>query len=950
MKTRRLLPIILAFSVSGLSAWSAIVKGRIMDGEGETLPGTSVQIIALPDTTRAGYVLSGADGEFEFKKLKKGNYMLLAQMTGMDDISKNIEIKDSLQTIDLGTLTLTESATTLKEAVVTAVKAAVVAKQDTLEFNAGSYHTAPNATVNDLLKKLPGVEIGEDGSITSNGKSVTKILVDGKEFFGDDPQMATKNLPSMMVDRVQVVDRKSDLARLTGVDDGEEETVINLTVKKDMNNGWFGNVSAGYGTDDHYQASFVLNRFFNGNQITILGGGNNINDNGFSDRGRGMFRDFGGNGGINTSQRFGVNFNVGNEEIFRVGGNVFYTHSDRKSTRRTATQYLYPDSISTQNAWSSSRDKGHNVSTDFRIQWKPNESNTFEFRPNFRINFRDALSNDSSFLRAGDAAQTMVNHNLNYRTNKGTSVNTGGNLIYNHKFSSKPGRSFSVMMNYNFSNTREKSVTWSDIEYYLQQDDSELLYRFIDNHTWSNNISTRLTWTEPIGDVKNGNFIDIGYRLNYRWNNADKLTYNLPEPENPENFIPTHIDETPIDAILAENLSNSFRNKYFNQELQVGYKKVNKVYNLDAGLMFSPSMSKSEDLINNARNIPERWVWNVSPYARFRYRFTEHSSMRINYRARTQQPSMSQLQPVEDVSDPLNIIVGNPELKPTFSQSLDVHFNRFNPSTQQAMFMMLNTSFALNTIVSKTITDPTTGGRTTTYGNVNGNFSIFGMAMINQPFRNRKWRFNVHLHGNYNSTPGYINGEFNRTGNLRLAPSAGMTFSSDIFQMTVNPNYSYGRVSNTLPNQQNRITHSYGFRSDLSLDLPFGLHLDSDIHFSNSTGYSSGFDSKQWLWNAEISYSFLWDKSLTLSVRAYDILGQKQNISRSVGANTIIDSEFNDLTRYLMFGITYNFNTLRKKNKGPQGEDMFMDGPPHGGRGGWGPPPGGGPGGRGRRF
>lgn len=947
MKTKRLPLLMICTSLTAASAMAAIVKGSIIDADGAPMPGASVQIVAMPDSTRAGYILTEGKGTFSFDKIKTGNYRVLVDMTGMDRIIKDIEIKEPDQTIDLGKITLTENAHMLQEAVVTAVKAAVVAKQDTIEFNAGSYHTAPNATVNDLLKKLPGVEVGSDGSITSNGKSIKKILVDGKEFFGDDPQMATKNLPSNMVDRVQVVDRKSDLARLTGVDDGEEETVINLTVKKDMNNGWFGNVSGGYGTDDRYQGSFVVNNFRNGNQITLLGGANNINERGFSDFGAGRFRSFGGNGGINRSQRFGLNFNVGKEEVFRIGGNILYSHSDRTSKSRTSTQYLFPDSVSYQDAGSRSRDKGHNISSDFRIQWNIDPNNTIEFRPNFSINFRNSLSNDSSLLRAGDPALTLVNSNRNSRTNKGHSVRTGGNFIYNHKFASHPGRSFSVQVNYNFSDTREKGTTWSDIEYFLRQDDSELLYRFLDNRSWSNSTEGRLTWTEPIGNVKNGNFFNIAYRIRYNWNNADKMTYDLPEPPNTDNFVPEEFDRVPADAIFSETLSNSFRNKFFTQELQLGYKKVNKKYNLDAGVLFSPSMSKSEDLINDARNIPERWVFNVSPYARFRYRFSQHSSIRANYRARTSQPSMSQLQPVEDVSDPLNIVKGNPSLKPTFTQNIGIHFNDYRPESQQATFLMLNASYAINSIVSKTETNPQTGGRVTTYGNVNGNLNLFGMAMINRPFRNRKWRFNARMNGRYSSTPGYINGEYNRTGNLGLSPSAGLTFSCDVFQMSVNPNYSYGRVDNTLPQQKNRITHSYGFFSDASLYLPFGLQLNTDIHFSNSTGYSQGFDSKQWLWNAELSYSVLSDKSLTFSGRAYDLLGQKQNISRSVSANAIVDSEFNDLTRYVMFGVTWNFNTLKKKNKGPNGEDMFMPGPPPGGRHGRGP---GGPGGPGRRF
>lgn len=941
MKTTRLLPIVTCISLAAISAHAAVVKGIIKDADNSPLPGASVQLVSLPDSTRVGYVMTGVNGEFNFKDLKPGKYRFLAEMTGMEEIDKDIELKSPDQTLDFGDLTLTENAVTLKEAVVTGVRAAVVAKQDTIEFNADSYHTAPNGTVNDLLKKLPGVEVASDGSITSNGKTISKILIDGKEFFGDDPQMASKNLPSNMVNKIQVVDRKSDLARLTGIDDGEEETVINLTVKKDMNNGWFGNVSGGYGTDQRYQGSFVVNNFNNGNQITLLGGANNINEMGFSDMGRGNFRDFGGNGGINKSQRIGLNFNIGKEEIFRIGGNVLYSHTDRLSTRRTATQFLYPDYVNYQDADSRNRDKGHNISSDFRIQWNIDPQNTIEFRPRFRINFRDALSLSNSILRDKEPNGPEINSNLNNQTNKGHSINTGGDFIFNHKVASHPGRSFSFQVNYAFSDTRQKSTTWSDIEYYLRQEDSEELYRYLDNRSWSNSVESRITWTEPIGDVKRGNFLNFAYRINYRWNNADKLTYNLPLPEDTDDFVPQEFSQVPPGAELSDILSNSFRNKFFTQELQAGYKKVTKNYNLDAGLLFSPSSSKSEDLIMSERNIPERWVWNVSPYARFRYKFGQQTSLRLNYRARTSQPSMTQLQPVEDVSDPLNIKIGNPDLKPTFTQSLNLHFNDYRQESQQSLFVMLNGSYALNTIVSRTITNPETGGRTTTYSNCNGNFNLFGMVMMTRPFKNRRLRFNVRLNGRYSSMPGYINGDFNRSGNLTLSPTGGLTFSNDIFQMSVNPNYSFNQVKNTLPNQVDRVTHSYGFFSDASLYLPFGLQLNTDLVFSNTSGYSQGFNSKQWLWNAQLSYSILSDKSLTFSVRAYDILGQKKNISRSVSDISIVDSEFNDLTRYVMFGVTWNFNTLKKKGKGPNGEtDMWTPGGP-GGHRPMGPPPGG---------
>lgn len=932
--TKVLVSVLLAGSA--FAAVAADIKGKLIDSSNEALTGVSAQLIALPDSTRAANAISGVDGSFALRKVKKGKYTLQLRMLGMDPKDISVEVPSDTATIDLGTLSMLEEGKMLNEVVVKGVKAAVSARSDTLEYNAGSFRTKQNATVEDLLKKLPGVEVGSDGSITSGGKTISKILVDGKEFFSDDPTVASKNLPSNMVEKVQVMERKSDQARLTGVDDGEEETVINLTVKKGMNNGWFGNVSAGYGTDGRYEGSFMINRFSNGNQITFIGGANNTNEMGFSDMGRGNFRNFGGNNGINSTQRFGINFNIGNEEKFRIGGHIFYTHSDRKSTSVSESQYLFPDSVSYQNSNSYNRDQGHNIRARLRMQWNIDDHNTLEFRPNFSWNHRNSLLNEESLLRAGDANLTKVNSNDSRRSNRGDSYQAGGNLIFNHKFN-HPGRSFSIEGEYNFSDTREKGITWSDIEYFLRQEDSETLYRFLDNHSWSNTVRGRLTYTEPLGDAKNGHFLQIAYMANYRWNNADQLTYNLPLPDNTEGFIPAEIWEKPDGLEPDPVLSNRFRNAFFNQQLQVGYKRTTSKLNLDAGLQFSPASSKSTDLINSERNIPTRWVWNIAPYMRMRYRFTKTSALMVNYRARTSQPSMSQLQPVPDVSDPLNIKVGNPDLKPTFTQSIMVHYNNFNMSNQQSIFAMLNASLSTNSVVSRTITDKETGSRTTTYTNANGNFNIFGMLMINQPLRNKKWRFNARFNGNYSSSAGYLNGDFNRSGNLGLSPSAGITFSCDVFQMSVNPTYRFSMATSTLQSQANRYTHTYGFNADAELDLPFGLSISSDISYSNMTGYSSGFNSSEWLWNAQISYSVLRDKSLTFSARAFDLLGQKKNISRSVSESLIRDVQYNDLTRYFMFGITYKFNTLTSRNKGPRGEDMgpgFGPGPgPRGGRG-----------------
>lgn len=929
---------------------AAVIEGRVVDADKEPLPGAAVQVIQFPDTIRKGYTMADDEGRFKFEGLAPGKYMILLSMTGMDDVGKRFELPDSASIENLGDIELSENSVMLQEAVVTAVRAAVVAKQDTLEFNADSFHTRTNSTVEDLLKKLPGVEVGSDGSITSGGKSVKKILVDGKEFFADDPKAATKNLPSDIVDKVQVVDRKSDAARLTGIDDGDDETVINLTVKKGMNNGWFGQIEGGYGTDKRFEGSFNVNYFRDGNQISLIGGGNNINEMGFSDMGRGRFRDFGGNNGINTSWQTGLNFNVGKGEEIRVGGNIFYTYTDRDARSRSERQYLFPDSVSVQNGSSRTRDKGHNLRAALRLQWNINEYNTLEFRPTFSFSDRHSTLGDTTILHSGAADGTLVNSNLSSQVNSGRSYEAGGELMYNHRFGLK-GRSFSIIGRYNFSSSRQHTTTLSDIEYYLRKQDSEELFRYLDTKEWSNSVEGRLSYTEALGNPDRGNFLSFSYRFTTRWNNGDRLTYNLPYSEALFNMALPEYDEAPDGAQFAADLSNSFRNRFTTQELQVGYKKNASNYTLDAGMLASPSYSSSEDLINPARNVKGRTVWNVSPYARFRYNFSKTTSLSARYRARTSAPSISNLQPVADVTDPLNIKIGNPDLKPSFTQTLMAHFNSFHTESQRSIMAVANISMTMNSVVSRTVTNPTTGARTTTYANANGAWNAFGMGMFNTPLRRGRWRLNARLGVNYSGYPGYINGEFNRSGNLGLSPSAGFTYSLDIFQASVNPTYRFGLATNSLPEQPNRYTHAYGFDASVLLSLPFGLQLSSDLDFSKSTGMSAGYNTSQWLWNAQLSYSMLRDKSLTLSVRAYDLLGDKKNVIRSVSANMITDSQYNDLTRYVMFSISWKFNSMSRKSTAQTPIDM-MPSPPggHGERGErpQGPTPGGMHGGPGR--
>ncbi|MDE7407845.1 MAG: outer membrane beta-barrel family protein, partial [Muribaculaceae bacterium] len=558
-----------------------------------------------------------------------------------------------------------------------------------------------------------------------------KILIDGKEFFSDDPKVASKNLPVNKVAKLQVVNRKSDLARLTGVDDGEDETVINLTVKKGMNNGWFGTVDGGYGTDDRYKGAFVVNRFWNGNQFTVLGNANNVNDAGFTDGNGNRFRRFGGDRGINTTQSLGINFNVGKEEIIRVGGNVLYSHNDRDNRSKSHRENILTDLTTIEDKNSISRDKGHNVRGDFRMLSNADSFNVLEFRPNLSVNINDSWSRSTSANYNSQGADISNARNLN--KSHGPSYEFGGRIIYNHKVKSHPGRSFSIHANYSMSNVHEREYSWARNAFW-QMDSLYEDYQDTRSHRWNNNVDGRVSWTEPIGNVRNGDFLQVSYRAQYRWNNSDKNVWH--DPLGVDSLTQLQKDMWHDRALweswgfddrasefgdltFDELNSSQFRNDYFTHSIRVGYKKAHKKYNLDAGISINPQMTRSDDLLHPAKSM-SYWVWNYAPYLRFRYKFSKVTSMNLDYFGRSSQPSITQMQPVEDSSDPLNIIQGNPDLKPSFNHSMRGRFQTFDSEKQQSFMVAMDASMTQNAIVSNVLYNRQTGGRYTTYENVGG--------------------------------------------------------------------------------------------------------------------------------------------------------------------------------------------------------------------------------------
>lgn len=931
--TRFLRPLLTLLLLLALTPFAQAINitGLVRDGSNtEPLIEATVRLLSARDSSFVKGVTTNIDGKFTLSGVKKGKYVLQISYIGYSDYRHNIDAAG--QNIRLGAIDMRQATEMLGEVSVVATKTPIKVMEDTVEYNADSYHTQPNDNVEALLKRLPGVEVDSDGKITANGKSVSKFLIDGKEFFADDPQVASKNLQASMVDKLQVVDRKSDEARLTGVDDGEDETVINLTLKKGMNQGWFGTAEAGYGTDDRYTGSFNINKFWNGNQVTLLGNFNNINQLGFTDSNGDRFRRFGGNRGITDSRALGLNFNVGKEEIIRVGGDIMWSNTDSKSTTRQDREYLFEDYSTYSKINNINRDRGNNIRGDFRVLWKPDSFNTLEATPNFSLNFNKSYSNEANTYF--NRTMAKVSDNTTRANSRGDSYETGARLIYSHSFARHRGRSYSFSGQYRFSNVIEKETSLSDFVRYIMEEDpdntqdaSELLNQWTDNHTWTNQVMGRVTWTEPLGDVKNGNFLTFAYRANYRWNNADKLVYNIPEgyDVNTQPLPPTGEEPDPT-------YSNRYRNNYFNQQIRLGYRKVTAKSNLEVGLSLNPQMSKSIFLDNSDKNI-DRWVWNYAPFLRYRYKFSKRSSIQLNYNGRSQQPSMKQLQPVLDVSNPTNKVQGNPSLDPTFSHNIMIRFQDFNMDSQRSIMLMGHITVNQNSIISKTSYDEF-GSRLTEYVNVNGVWNGRIMNMFSQPLRNKKWMISNHLFTNFQRNVGFNNSLRNASLTIMVSENPGISFRPDNFEIELRPSYSLQTTHNTVQTQANQTVHRYGGRGMFTYYTPWGLTIQTDVNYSATSGYSQGFDTKTWMWNASISQQFLRSRALTLTLKVHDILNQQSNIRRSVTANYIDDIEYNSLTRYGMVTLTYRFNSFGKGNTpSVAGGDMMRRGP-HGGPGG----------------
>ena len=878
----------------------------------------AVRLINVRDSSMVAGVVSDQKGHFTLKNLRRGTYMLNISFLGLAPLNKEVRVSGELNSINLGTLKLGDDAIMLSEAVVIGKAAEVIVRNDTVEYNADSYKVAEGSVLEDLLKKMPGVEVDSDGKITVNGKEIQKILVDGKEFFSNDPKVSSKNLPSDIIDRIQVFDKKSDMTIMTGFDDGDEEATINLTIKPGMKQGWFGNAFAGYGSKDRYEGNTMINRFVNNDQFTFLGGFNNTNNMGSSDLGSSMFEGGGGGGnrmrfgggagnGIVTSGNAGINFNKEVNSKMTWTGNVFYSHSDRDAEMKSFREdIISQDSSSYRNASSISSTKNDNITSEFKMEWKPDTMTTIIFRPelSYSRSSRFNLSDTENF--DGDMETVSLINSKNISNSEGYDLRL--RLNYSKKLNNK-GRVFSAFLSGGLSNSYTNEAYLNEMDFTFERD-SVLDQRSKYDNTGFN-YSANLSWVEPLG---NNNFIQLDYRFSQNKQESIKNAYSKEDP---------NID---IYNRLDSAYSKSSRSDFISQRIRINFKSQREKYNYTVGLNIDPSYRSSENFVGD--KTLERYsrnVLNISPNAQFNYLFSKRSNLRVLYNGRVSQPSMSQLREVEDLSDMPNITVGNPNLKPTYTNNLSVRFQNFIPEKQMAIMLMAEGNYVINDIVNN-VTNLSNGGRHTTYENINGNYNGNIRFIFNTPLKNKKFSVNSMSWASYNNRNGFTNGEKNRNQNTTLMERAGIDFRSQYFDLGINGNIRFNKSANTLQPQNNLETYNYGVGGNTTIHLPLNFRIESDINYSTNSGYASGYEQKEVLWNASAAKSFLKGNQATLRFKIYDILQQRSNISQTQTANYTQFTEYNTLNSYFIVHFVYRFSIF--KGGSPSAANNFEGGGP----------------------
>ncbi|MGM9790309.1 MAG: outer membrane beta-barrel protein [Candidatus Cryptobacteroides sp.] len=976
-----------AFSFTGMAqsrSVSLILKDK---STGEPVAYATVSLTKSGEKTPYKYVLTDDKGKALIDRVAAGSYTVKAELLGYKEYSKEITVKEA---VNLGEVEMAPDTKLLDAASVTATGNPIIIKKDTVEYNASSFKTTDNDMLEDLLKKLPGVEVGEDGSVTANGQTIKKITIDGKTFFLDDPSLASKNIPAKIVEKVKVVQKKSEQAQFTGIDDGNEETVIDLSVQKGMMNGLFGNMMAGGGHDwlekssselaDNgdwrYQGAAFIGRFTEKSQLSIILNANNTNNRGFNDlsgsmmgsmRGGGMGRGSGGWGssnGITSSWMGGINgaWDLCGDKM-DLGANYLYNNTQTDVLEKSSkTTYLDDGSqlIYNTDGASANNSQGHRFGV--RLEHKFSDNTSILFQPQFNFgkgNFSEMSTFDTWGQASAEADPYMKNDGFNFNGGNNDNWTTNGFFLFRQRLG-MPGRTLSINVDYNFSNNDltgyNQSLTNTYEEDGITVKDKEIVNQFFDRNSTSSSIGGRMVYTEPLGA---GFYLEANYQYKWSQNKSEKNTYDsgfvADFDENNRNF-------NKEDMIPNEEYSSSILNQYQTHRAGVNFMYQKDKLRAQLGAAVVPTITHNE---TNGQDYNSTVV-NWSPSAMIFYDINDNTNIRGFYFGNSAQPTTSQLMPVPDNSNPLNVSLGNPYLKPYFRHDVRTRFGYSNRAKFFSLYASLEGGLVQSPIVNASWYN--TGGTQFSLpvnGPNSGNVSL--RTFLNAPIAKSNFSLSNMLSGSWSTSSSYVgkssfdtdkyydgtnfdyelfhqdfpdlgeSGYFttNKIQTMSIMERLKATYRNDFVEITASGRTRLNKSWYTMNSVNTDMTRNNQLSASMNWTIPGGVGLVADFDYNWYRGYTTPQDD-EYILNVEIT-KLLFKNKWTLSLKAYDLLNQAKNLSISDSANYHTETWNNTLGRYVILSLTWRFGTMGKSRMGGP-----MGGPGHGpGPGGpMGPPPG----------
>jgi Outer membrane protein beta-barrel family/CarboxypepD_reg-like domain len=890
------------------------IKGQVVDSANSVLPSSTVMLLSQKDSTLVNFGVSDRNGFFEVKNVNAGEYFLKVTFIGYATYEKMISAKGTASEINIGTIKMFPQAKQLDELVIKGEKAPVTVKRDTIEFNAGSFKVKANANVEDLLKKLPGVEVETDGTVRAQGEEVQRVMVDGREFFGRDPKLATRNLPADAVDKVQVFDKKSDQAVFTGIDDGQKEKTINLELKEEKRNGAFGNVMAGYGNNDRYQAKANINRFGKGKQLSFLGMGNNINEQGFSfsdfmnftggsqqmmggggsvriqldgNNTNGVPINFGGRqNGIMRNYAGGVNFNRDISKKAQLTSSYFYNRLDQDIRQLTDRINYLPNQPSynfNQNSLQTNANDNHRV--NLTLDHKIDSANSIKLTNN--LTYSQSGQRSTTTSKTFSSNNTLQNESDRSNVNDQTALNLISSLLFRHRFAKK-GRTLSTNLTLGISQTYSKGNLLSNNQYYGNNPRVEELVQRNTQTNGSQSYGGTITYTEPLGGRK---YLEGSYAYRTNQNQVDRKVF----------------DEKGGVEDLNLQLTNSYNSNYIYNRPGLNFRMNRPKYNFAVGVSYQNTQLKGNLITGNAKI--DRTFENFLPVTHFNYDFTNFKHLRFDYETSMQEPNIQQLQPVVDNSDPLNLSVGNPELRPGYSHNITANFTTFDPAKFINLFAFVTSVYTTNAIANSQTVNPTDFVRTSKPVNVRDNLQLSGNFSFGFPVKRLNSRFSIGPTVSYTNGINLLNDQENRTKQKTVGGTVRYNYTyKEILIVDLSANLSRQQTEYGFNQQQNQAYFNKTYTAEMNLTFLRNYQLNTAFNYYSYNSETTNFSQAIPILNIGLSRFVLKNNVGELKVGVNNLLDQSLGVSQTATANYLQQTTSNNLGKYFMVSFTYALN------------------------------------------